>query len=164
MKTWWHHWVNFLIFPLRNYFQNFMNLWILWFCILLQRCRHHRIGVFVDGHHWNLHRNRHRLVFLLPTETSGFRGKLETYILNWLTAVQAVVGSIVWAFCRHKNPRSREMSACGYALLSVCAKLLFFNSRESNINGNVGKYFQNRWAGRAESDGNIPKIESDIEQ
>ena len=32
------------------------------------------------------------------------------------TAVQAVVGSIVWAFCRLKKPRCREMSACSYAL------------------------------------------------
>ena len=42
------------------------------------------------------------------------------------TVVQAVVGSIVWAFRRRKNPRSREMSARGYALHSVCPKLSFF--------------------------------------
>ena len=36
------------------------------------------------------------------------------------TAVQAVVGSIVWAFRRLKKPRCREMSARGYALHSVC--------------------------------------------
>ena len=42
------------------------------------------------------------------------------------TAVQAVVGSIVWAFRRLKKPRSREMSARGYALHSVCPRLSFF--------------------------------------
>ena len=41
------------------------------------------------------------------------------------TAVQAVVASIVWAFRRFKTPRSREMSARGYALHSVRPKLLF---------------------------------------
>ena len=41
------------------------------------------------------------------------------------TAVQAVVGSIVWAFRRHKKPRSLEMSARGYALHSVCPQLSF---------------------------------------
>ena len=35
------------------------------------------------------------------------------------TAFQAVGGSIVWAFRRLKKPRSREMSARGYALHSV---------------------------------------------
>ena len=39
------------------------------------------------------------------------------------TAVQAVVGSIVWAFRRLKKPRCREMSARGYALYSVCPQL-----------------------------------------
>ena len=39
------------------------------------------------------------------------------------TAVQAVVGSIVWAFRGLKKPRSREMSARGYALHSVCLQL-----------------------------------------
>ena len=42
------------------------------------------------------------------------------------TAVQAVVGSIVWAFRRLKKPRSREMSARGYSLHSVCPQLPFF--------------------------------------
>ena len=37
------------------------------------------------------------------------------------TAVQAVVGSIIWAFRRLKKPMCREMSARGYALDSVCA-------------------------------------------
>ena len=41
------------------------------------------------------------------------------------TAVQAVVGSSVWAFCRLKKPWSREMSARGYALHSVCPQLSF---------------------------------------
>ena len=43
------------------------------------------------------------------------------------TAVQTVVGSIVWAFRRLKKPRSREMSARGYALHSVCSQLSFFS-------------------------------------
>ena len=41
------------------------------------------------------------------------------------TAVQAVVGSIVWALRRLKKPSSREMSARGYALHSVCPQLSF---------------------------------------
>ena len=41
------------------------------------------------------------------------------------TAVQALVGSIVWAFRRLKKPRIREMSARGYALHSVCPHLSF---------------------------------------
>ena len=41
------------------------------------------------------------------------------------TAVQALVGSIVWAFCRLEKPRSQEMSAHGYALYSVCPQLSF---------------------------------------
>ena len=42
------------------------------------------------------------------------------------TAVQTVVGSIVWIFRRLKKPRCREMSARGYALRSVCPQLSFF--------------------------------------
>ena len=42
------------------------------------------------------------------------------------TAVQTVIGSIVWAFRRLKKPRSWEMSARGYALHSVCPQLFFF--------------------------------------
>ena len=41
------------------------------------------------------------------------------------TAVQAVVGSIVWAFRRLKKPRCRDMSARGYELHSVCPQLSF---------------------------------------
>ena len=41
------------------------------------------------------------------------------------TAVQAVVGSIVWVFRRLKKPRSREMSARVYALHSVRPQLSF---------------------------------------
>ena len=41
------------------------------------------------------------------------------------TAVQAVVGSIVCAFRRIKKPKSREMSARGYAIHSVCTQLSF---------------------------------------
>ena len=43
-----------------------------------------------------------------------------------LLAVQAVVGSIVWAFLRLKKPRSREMNARGYALYNVCLQLCNF--------------------------------------
>ena len=42
------------------------------------------------------------------------------------TAVQVVVGSIVWAFRRLKKPMSREMSARGYALHSLRPQLLSF--------------------------------------
>ena len=42
------------------------------------------------------------------------------------TAAQAVVGSIVWVFGRLKKPSSREMSARGYAIHSVCPQLSFF--------------------------------------
>ena len=41
------------------------------------------------------------------------------------TAVQAIVGSIVRAFRRLKKPTSREISARGYALYSVCPNFLF---------------------------------------
>ena len=44
-------------------------------------------------------------------------------------AVQPVVGFIVWAFRRLKNPRSREMSARGYALHSVRPQLLSYSTR-----------------------------------
>ena len=47
-------------------------------------------------------------------------------VLEEKTAVQAVVGSIVWAFRVLKKPRCREMSARGYALHSVCPQLSFF--------------------------------------
>ena len=40
-------------------------------------------------------------------------------------SAQAVVGSIDWAFCRLKKPKSFEMSARGYALHSVCLQLSF---------------------------------------
>ena len=45
------------------------------------------------------------------------------------TTAEAEVGSIVWAFRRLEKPRSREMSARGYALHSVCRQhnfLIFF--------------------------------------
>ena len=38
---------------------------------------------------------------------------------------KAVVGFIIWAFRRLKNPRCREMSARGYALHSICPNFLF---------------------------------------
>ena len=43
------------------------------------------------------------------------------------TAVQAVVGSIVWAIRRLKKPRCREMSARGNAFHSVCPQLSFLS-------------------------------------
>ena len=50
------------------------------------------------------------------------------------TAVQAVVGSIVWPFRKFKKPRCRETSACGYALHSVCPQLLFFLPKSDMFN------------------------------
>ena len=44
-----------------------------------------------------------------------------------VSVYQAVVGSIVWALRRLKKPRSREMSARGYALHSVRPQLYFSN-------------------------------------
>ena len=49
---------------------------------------------------------------------------LQHQIFSW--RFEAVVGSIVWAFCRPKYPRSREISASGYALHSVCPQLSIF--------------------------------------
>ena len=46
-------------------------------------------------------------------------------VLGKETAVQAVVGGIVWTFRRLKKPRNGEMSARGYALHSVCPQLPF---------------------------------------
>ena len=46
-------------------------------------------------------------------------------VLGEETAPQAVVGCIVWAFRTLKKPRSREMSARGYSLHSVCPQLSF---------------------------------------
>ena len=37
-----------------------------------------------------------------------------------VTAAQVVVGSVVWALRGLKKPRSRDMSARGYALHCVC--------------------------------------------
>ena len=44
------------------------------------------------------------------------------------TAVQAVVGYIVWTFRRLKKPKNREMSAGDYALHSVAPTFLFLHS------------------------------------
>ena len=43
------------------------------------------------------------------------------------TAVQALFGSIVWAFRRLKKSRSRDMSARNYAFHSVCPQLSFLS-------------------------------------
>ena len=45
--------------------------------------------------------------------------------------VQAIVGSIVWAFRRLKKPRCREMSARGFTLHSVCPQLSCSNKKVS---------------------------------
>ena len=47
------------------------------------------------------------------------------------TAVHAVVGSIVWAFRRLQKLTSREMSARGYALYSVCPQLSFLYASDA---------------------------------
>ena len=52
-------------------------------------------------------------------------GALDLFPLGGETAVQAVIGSIAWAFRRLKKPRSLEMSARGYALHSLCLQLSF---------------------------------------
>ena len=44
------------------------------------------------------------------------------------TAVQAVVGSIVWGFRTFKKPRGREINACSYALHSVLPFTFFRES------------------------------------
>ena len=43
-----------------------------------------------------------------------------------LFRLQAVVGSIVWAFRRLRKPRSWKMSSCSYVLHSVCPQLSLF--------------------------------------
>ena len=55
------------------------------------------------------------------------------------TAVQAIVGSIVWAFRRLNKRRCREMSARGYALHSVCPKFPFFQLNSCRMPGPVAK-------------------------
>ena len=75
------------------------------------------MALFVENVHWAeplppfTHRVRH----------TPFKCKIEYLVLplGEETAVQAVVGSIVWAFRRLKKPMSRGMSARGYALHSV---------------------------------------------
>ena len=47
------------------------------------------------------------------------------FLLLPTTAVQAVVGSIVWAFRRPNKQRCREMSARGYALYCECPPTFF---------------------------------------
>ena len=48
--------------------------------------------------------------------------------------VQAIVGSIVWAYHRLKKPRIREMSARS-ALHSVCPQLSFFSFQRPSLYG-----------------------------
>ena len=61
-----------------------------------------------------------------------FKNEYPVLPLGEETAVQAVVGSIVWGFRRLKKPRCREMSARGYALHSVRPELYFFCSFIAN--------------------------------
>ena len=51
--------------------------------------------------------------------------RLNEFFTGSFIGVQSVVGSIVWAIRRLKNPRFREMSARGYALRSVCLQPFF---------------------------------------
>ena len=53
---------------------------------------------------------------------------------------QVVGGSIVWVFCRLKNPRSRKMSARSYALYSVCPQFSFLFSRITPVK--TGQFLQ----------------------
>ena len=61
----------------------------------------------------------------LPIERASVHSTVqkESLVHGLETAVQAVVGSIVRAFRTLKKPRSREMSARGYALHSVWPQL-----------------------------------------
>ena len=54
-----------------------------------------------------------------------FKNEYLVLALEEESAVQVVVGSIVWAFRRLGKPRSREMSARGYALYSLCPQVSF---------------------------------------
>ena len=77
-----------------------------------------------------LNENRYKLQLLNGLAlTSPLKRKNEylVLVLGEETAVQAVVGSIVWAFRRLKKPWCREMSARGYALYSVYSQLYFFS-------------------------------------
>ena len=56
---------------------------------------------------------------------SGFSLRLAL-ALGEGTAVQAVIGSNIWAFRRLKKTKIREMSARGYAIHSVCPQLSFY--------------------------------------
>ena len=61
-----------------------------------------------------------------PLSSINCKNEYLVLALREETAVQAVVGSIVWAFCRPNKPRNREMSARGYALHSVRPQLSIF--------------------------------------
>ena len=64
------------------------------------------------------------------------------------TAVQAVAGSIVWAFRRLKKPRSREMSARSHALHSVRPQLsLFFLHGSFNVTVIFREIQEDHWFG-----------------
>ena len=62
----------------------------------------------------------------MASELSTCKNEYQVLALREETAVQAVGGSIVWAFRSLKNQRSREVSARGYALHSVCPNFPFF--------------------------------------
>ena len=59
-----------------------------------------------------------RITHITHTKYTPFKRKngYPVLALGEKTAVQAVVGPIVWAFRGLEKPRSREMSARGYAL------------------------------------------------
>ena len=68
-------------------------------------------------------------LFALMARLTPLKSESEYLVLalGEATAVQVVVGFVVWAFRRLKKPRSREMGARGYALDSVCQLYFSFN-------------------------------------
>ena len=106
-----------------------------WFVFREGNYRHCSVAQFVCNAHWTEPSPR----FVHRARPSLLSSKIEYTVLapRKETAVQAVVGSIVWfqavissivwTFCRLKKPRSREMSACSYALYKAYApKFTFF--------------------------------------
>ena len=73
-----------------------------------------------------VHSNLSGVAFHMPTPLKS-KNEYPVLPLEEETAVQAVVGSDVWAFRRLKKPRCREMSARSYALYSVRPQFSFFS-------------------------------------
>ena len=94
--------------------------------------RHCSVAQFAGNVHWAepsplfAHRAR-------PTPLKC-KNEYMVLALGEETAVQAVVGSIVWAFRRLKKAASWEMSARGYALHSVYLQLPFISRWEKREN------------------------------